>query len=76
VRCWYLRCVCVRRSTLRGLLFELGKWSNLVYPIDFYMFISLFADLGDYDDRTTPGGAQLDKLGHWPYSTTPVLDTG
>ena len=39
-------------------------------------FSSLFADLGDYDDRTTPGGAQLDKLGHWPYSTTPVLDTG
>jgi hypothetical protein len=25
-------------------------------------FSSLFADLGDYDDRTTPGGAQLDKL--------------
>jgi hypothetical protein len=39
-------------------------------------FSSLFADLGDYDDLTTRGGAQLDKLGHWPYSTTPVLDTG
>ena len=37
---------------------------------------SPFADLGDYDDLTTPGGAQLDKLGHWPYSTTPVLDIG
>ena len=40
-------------------------------------FSSLFADLGDYDDRTTPsGGAQLDKLGYGPYMMTPVLDTG
>ena len=39
-------------------------------------FSSLFADFGEYDDFTTPGGAQLDELGHWPYSTTPVLDTG
>ena len=36
-------------------------------------FSSLFADLGDYDDLTTPGGARLEKLGHWPYSTTPEL---
>jgi hypothetical protein len=39
-------------------------------------FSSLFADLGGYDDNTTPSGAHLDELGHWPYSTTPVLDTG
>jgi hypothetical protein len=39
-------------------------------------FSSLFADFGDCDDFTTPGGAQLDELGHWPYSTTPVIDTG
>ena len=39
-------------------------------------FSSLFADLGDYDDLTTPGGAQLDKLGSGPYMMTPVLDTG
>ena len=39
-------------------------------------FSSLFADFGDYDDCTTPGGAQLDKLGPWPYLMTPVLDTG
>jgi hypothetical protein len=28
-----------------------------------------------YDDRTTPGGAQPDKLGYGPYMMTPVLDT-
>jgi hypothetical protein len=39
-------------------------------------FSRLFADLGDYDDRTTPGGAQLDKLGSGPHMMTPVLDTG
>jgi hypothetical protein len=39
-------------------------------------FSSLFADLGDYDDLTTQGGAQLDMLGHGPYLMTPVLDTG
>jgi hypothetical protein len=39
-------------------------------------FSSLFADIGDYDDRTTPGGAQLDKLGSRPYMMTRVLDTG
>ena len=39
-------------------------------------FRSLFADLGDYDDLTTPGGAQLGKLGPGPYLMTPVLDTG
>ena len=39
-------------------------------------FSSLFADFGDYDDFTTLGGAQLDKLGHGPYLMTPVLDTG
>ena len=39
-------------------------------------FSSLFADFGDYDDFTTPGGAQLDKLGPGPYLMTPVLDTG
>jgi hypothetical protein len=39
-------------------------------------FSSLFADLGDYDDRNTLGGAQLDKLGYGPYMMTPVLDTG
>ena len=38
-------------------------------------FSSLFADLGDYDDLTTRGGAQLDKLGSGPYLMTPVLDT-
>jgi hypothetical protein len=39
-------------------------------------FSRLFADFVDYDDFATPGGAQLDKLGPWPYSTTSVLDTG
>ena len=39
-------------------------------------FSSLFADPGEYDDLTTPGGAQLGKLGHGPYLMTPVLDTG
>ena len=39
-------------------------------------FSSLFADLGDYDDLTTPSDAQLDKLGHGPFLMTPVLDTG
>ena len=39
-------------------------------------FSSLFADFGEYDDFTTPGGAQLDKFGLGPHSMTPVLDTG
>ena len=39
-------------------------------------FSSLFADPGEYDDLTTPGGAQLGKLGPGPYLMTPVLDTG
>ena len=39
-------------------------------------FSSLFADPGEYDDLTAPGGAQLGKLGPGPYLMTPVLDTG
>jgi hypothetical protein len=41
---------------------------------------ALAASAGDaaarLNDRTTPGGAQLDKLGSGPYMMTPVLDTG
>ena len=51
-----------------GHLFKNGRTAS--------RFSSFFADLGEYDDLTTPGGAQLGKLGPGPYLMTPVLDTG
>ena len=39
-------------------------------------FSSLFADFGDYDGFTTPGGSQHGMRPTWPSLMLPAIDTG
>ena len=39
-------------------------------------FSSLFADFGDYDGFTTPGGSKRGMRPMWPSLLLPVIDTG
>ena len=39
-------------------------------------FSSLFADFGDYDGFTTPGGSKRGMRPMWPSLILPVIDTG